>query len=162
MEYRWGHRIIADIPVHLIGPEGVIAAARLRDLSVSGAFVTTAAYVRTLSPIEIVPDYLPGVIRAEASVAAYVVRHTATGFGIEWREPHNETTRLLVTAVSIFPVHEAQTLRAPSRAPLLERRECQVNRSGSSASATMSGLPTTAISADAASRPNSRPAGAPN
>jgi hypothetical protein len=81
-EHRWGTRVVLDTPASLRRIYGLETAARLRDVSLSGAFVETTdrlprfsrIAVRTLSS----PSYW---------IEAWVVRDAADGIGIEWLEP---------------------------------------------------------------------------
>ncbi len=86
MEHRLGTRAPLSLPVRLEKEGRTLAFGRLRNASVSGAYVETSLDVQLLAPIEIVCGWAtPG--RAGTSViAAYVVRVTATGVAVEWHE----------------------------------------------------------------------------
>jgi hypothetical protein len=77
MEHRWGERLSlwADVRVHYCGES---ADGRVRDASLSGAYVET-------------PLRLPSYCRIElefhgVAIPACVVRQNATGVGVEWCE----------------------------------------------------------------------------
>ena len=81
MEHRWGERSLVRAAVRL---HGAIwdAAGYLRDASLSGAFVQTRLQVPAWTRVEL---SLSGT-----RIAAFVVRVTPDGLGIEWCEfaPH--------------------------------------------------------------------------
>jgi hypothetical protein len=99
MEHRWGYRFPTDIPVGITA-RGLNRHGRVRDVSVSGAFVVSSACVPLLSAIEIVADEEAGTSRPGRPVLAYVVRHAEDGFAIEWREPFDEATTCFVSLCS--------------------------------------------------------------
>jgi hypothetical protein len=77
MEHRWGERVLvrAAVRLHCANWD---AAGYIKDASLSGAFVHTRLQIPTWTHIEL---NLSGT-----RVAAFVVRVTAEGFGIEWCE----------------------------------------------------------------------------
>jgi hypothetical protein len=77
MEHRWGERISvrADVRLHCAKWD---AAGHLKDASLSGAFIHTRLLVPAWSQIEL---ELSG-----ERIAAFVVRVTSDGLGIEWSE----------------------------------------------------------------------------
>ena len=99
MEHRWGYRFPTDIPVG-ISARGLNSHGRVRDVSVSGAFVVSSACVPLLSSIEIVPEEEAGRSGAGQPILAYIVRHSHDGFAIEWREPFDEATTRFVSVCS--------------------------------------------------------------
>jgi len=80
MEHRWGKRCRVDLHMSLrVGGETIVA--RVRELSLSGAYLATAVEVgagHSLS-IELAGGELPPVL-------AWVVRRDANGLAVEWQE----------------------------------------------------------------------------
>jgi hypothetical protein len=84
-EIRWGERITVDLPVHLV-PRGADALpGRLRNLSISGAFVETDASFPMRAPLTVALTVPPegGV---NLNLEAVVVRLEPGAIGIEWRD----------------------------------------------------------------------------
>lgn len=86
MEHRWGRRSPADLPVHLVLADGAVAEGRLRNVSVTGAFVETQHFPAMLSPIFVQPNVDESQTLASERLPACVVRHTANGIGLEWSD----------------------------------------------------------------------------
>lgn len=82
MEHRWGTRVELDAPAELATAEGVCTDGRVRDASLSGAFVETTARVPLLSRIALRPLATGG-----SWLDACVVRVAADGLALEWLEP---------------------------------------------------------------------------
>lgn len=78
MEHRWGRRIACGAVARLSVGAGVSGTARLRDVSLSGAFIETALQLPTFAQLTI-------LVR-ETEVQASVVRIEACGVGVEWIE----------------------------------------------------------------------------
>jgi hypothetical protein len=87
MEHRLGTRHAIDLEVYLrTWGSTVLATGRLKDLSVSGAFVSTQLPCRPLLQIavQIVP---PGQSRrSSVPVQGQIVRVDEDGIGLEWDE----------------------------------------------------------------------------
>jgi hypothetical protein len=84
MEHRWGGRLPIDVPVRLIVSSGVIGAGRIRNVSVTGAFLETDLH---LPPLAIVHVESPAFALAHGHArrfSAFVVRHGLAGVGLEW------------------------------------------------------------------------------
>jgi hypothetical protein len=82
MEHRWGQRFSVDIPVHLGCRPAAIGLGRIRDLSMSGAYVTTALRPALFAHVEVTLDF-DGSTQPR-SLTGFVVRHDADGVGVEW------------------------------------------------------------------------------
>jgi hypothetical protein len=84
MEHRWGRRIPCRLYVRLTGGAGVSGAGRLRDVSMSGAFIDTALDLPQLAQVElaVVRDDPP----REITMMASVVRVERDGIAVEWCE----------------------------------------------------------------------------
>jgi hypothetical protein len=86
MEHRWGHRRPCQARVHVSAGGGIVGAARIRDISISGAFLQTSLRLPIYGQI------LVSVLRGDDSTgsvefSATVVRHDPDGVGVEWCEP---------------------------------------------------------------------------
>jgi PilZ domain-containing protein len=86
MEHRWGHRRPCQARVHVSAGGGIVGAARIRDISISGAFLETSLRL----PIH--GQILVSVLRGDGTqhsveFSATVVRHASDGVGVEWCEP---------------------------------------------------------------------------
>jgi len=91
MEHRWGRREHVTIPVRLCWRQRRGAAnGEITNLSVSGAWIRTAAVLPLLMPLEV--DMLTE--EGRSALPAFVVRRSSGGVGIEWREPLQERLRL--------------------------------------------------------------------
>ena len=97
MEHRWGTRVELDAPAELSTTEGVCTDGRVRNASLSGAFVETSARVPLLSRIALRP-----LIAGGSWLDACVVRVEATGLALEWLEP------------GLHPVSALLAMRSPS------------------------------------------------
>lgn len=88
MEHRWGERVAVRRTVELACGSAAPVSGSLENVSVSGAFVRTEGCKPARGPVEVIlgrPDYAAGRGR-DVRLAAYVVRETAAGVGIEWSE----------------------------------------------------------------------------
>lgn len=84
MEHRWGQREDVSIPVRLRWHQRYGAATgEISNISQSGAWIETNAELPLLAPLDV--DMLTAGGRG--AVAAYVVRKSSGGCGIEWSEP---------------------------------------------------------------------------
>ena len=81
-EQRWGTRYELNVPARITTAEGVYSDGRVRNASLSGAFVETAARVPLLSRVALRP-LTPG----SSLLDARVVRVEADGLALEWIEP---------------------------------------------------------------------------
>jgi hypothetical protein len=86
MEHRWGQRRSCRARVRVSAGAGVAATVRVRNVSISGAFLETTLRLPLFSQVDI------AVLRGDGSThgvefAASVVRAEPGGIGIEWCEP---------------------------------------------------------------------------
>jgi hypothetical protein len=89
MEHRCGDRRPANLAVRLILPPEEMLLGRIRDLSLSGAFVQTHRELRPLTRVIVeLQAMLPGLTARAAGrrIEGFVVRNAATGVGIEWSD----------------------------------------------------------------------------
>lgn len=86
MEHRWGQRVPVGMKVRLSCLPYSIGAGRLRDISVSGAFIETNLSVPLLARVHLEVD-LPFAGRTRKhSIPGHVARDAEDGIGIEWLE----------------------------------------------------------------------------
>jgi len=97
MEHRLGSRHVTDVDVYLrTWGSTVSARGRLRDLSVSGAFISTLLPCRPLLhvTVQVVPEGRSR--RSGPLLEGQIVRVAAEGIGIEWAELQPELVAQLV------------------------------------------------------------------
>jgi len=85
MEHRWGCRVPTDVAVRLVLPLGAIGVGRIRNVSVTGAYIETRLSLPLLSLVHI--ELVPPQGTAGGSMrrsSAYVVRQGRGGVGLEW------------------------------------------------------------------------------
>jgi len=87
MEHRCGQRIDTSTDVSLFGHPWARGRGRIRDISMTGAFVQTCLRLPALALLDIelhlnVPD-----ADVTYRIAATVVRTDSDGLGLEWCEP---------------------------------------------------------------------------
>ena len=106
MEHRWGWRLRVDLTARVGDATGQMNIARLRDVSVSGAFLETAAVLRAHTCVDVQFRTHRGSISRPLS--AHVVRSTPEGVAVEWSEfAPREVARLMET-------HPAEPIPMPS------------------------------------------------
>ncbi|HEY4214822.1 MAG TPA: PilZ domain-containing protein [Steroidobacteraceae bacterium] len=84
MEHRCGARYPLDLPVHARTQQGVSAVGSLYEISLSGGFLRTRVAMRPHSRISL--EIIDRDRRTARYLRGRIVRHTSTGFGIEWDE----------------------------------------------------------------------------
>jgi hypothetical protein len=99
MEHRWGARTQLEVPVRVDCGSGLLVLGLIRDASVSGAFLATAARLPLLSCVEVQLVGTQGILE-DSAVSAYVVRRAVDGYGLEWSE--------LAPAAILAQLHEPQ------------------------------------------------------
>lgn len=84
MEHRWGERFAVRMTVELSSGSSLPVAGSLENVSASGAFVRTEERGPPRGPVVVVlRQEISDRVRS-ARLAAYVVRETESGVGIEW------------------------------------------------------------------------------
>lgn len=86
MEHRWGQRRPCRARVGISAGAGITGTARVRDVSISGAFLETALRLPLFSQVAIAVLHDDGAKHALEFTAA-VTRTEPDGVGIEWCEP---------------------------------------------------------------------------
>jgi hypothetical protein len=86
MEHRWGQRREINRFVRLRVRSGSIGFGRIRDVSISGAWIATRLPVTLLSYVQIGFTAMRHGRRTVARIEGLIVRITSHGFGVEWCE----------------------------------------------------------------------------
>ena len=86
MEHRWGRRIACGTRVRLSASVGVGGAGRLRDVSMSGAFIETAVDLPLYARVAITVLHADRESLREVELLANVARVGDDGVGVEWCE----------------------------------------------------------------------------
>lgn len=102
MEHRWGQRLIVDLPAIVELPDRSIVA-RVRDASLSGAYVLTRSGVSQWAHLSLRFVSLLSIL-PERKLNACVVRSDGSGVGIEWTDfAPDEIRELLAHMPSATP-----------------------------------------------------------
>lgn len=115
MEHRWGSRRTISHAVRVRTQGGIMATGVLRNISVSGALLSTDAPLPISGHIEIQMFAKSKVPRPFATAAAHVVRVCPEGFGIEWAELSPPALRFLTEDYS--ESYSTVSTAAPRRLP---------------------------------------------
>jgi hypothetical protein len=86
MDHRWGQRRATNIAVHVIATSGSTGAARVVNVSLTGAYAETSVLLRLNSLVYLAPSLADNSVPGSKRIAANVVRHDAPGVGLEWCE----------------------------------------------------------------------------
>jgi hypothetical protein len=86
MEHRWGERVAVSLTVELSCGSAQAVTGSLENVSSSGAFVRTEGRGPPRGPVEVIFTQRETGRRRSVRVAAYVVRQTDAGVGVEWCE----------------------------------------------------------------------------
>jgi len=87
MEHRWGRRVEADTPVRLTCRPYAVGSGRIRNLSVSGAFIETPLELPLLARVNvIVAEWAEESFSEPDEIVACVVRTDVDGIAVEWCE----------------------------------------------------------------------------
>ncbi|MEO7774103.1 MAG: PilZ domain-containing protein [Steroidobacteraceae bacterium] len=112
MEHRCGDRHPANLPVRLFLSPQEVLLGRVRDISLSGAFVQTWRELPSLSRVFVELRRVNAAGRATRQrIPAYIVRNAATGVGIEWADFAPASVREHWTAVARDAPETSRTAR---------------------------------------------------
>jgi hypothetical protein len=88
MDHRWGQRQATNIAVHVAATSGATGAARVVNVSLTGAYLETSAPLRRHALVYLTPSSSRhNCAGGSRRIAANVVRHDALGVGLEWCQP---------------------------------------------------------------------------
>jgi hypothetical protein len=110
MEHRWGERVEVDIPVQVSVPPHALGTGRIRDISISGAWIVGRFPLAPLARALVVFDLLLAGRHESLPLACYVARVQPDGIGVEWRELSPQILGELMLLAS-----PAQTRTEPAR-----------------------------------------------
>lgn len=97
MEHRWGERLGVDISVGITGQRFFsVRYGRIKNLSMSGAFVDTSFELKPLARVEIHISSPHHSHDNSSIVAAYVTRLSKNGSGLEWCDYAPEIVRKIL------------------------------------------------------------------
>lgn len=86
MEHRWGARVDIDCAARLMLHDGAVGEGRLRNASISGAYIATAVRLAPLTPLNVVLTTGRGAQRRTLELPACVARFDRGGLAVEWRD----------------------------------------------------------------------------
>jgi hypothetical protein len=108
VEQRWGARFRLNTPAELRAPDVLPGGARVRDVSLSGAFIETGARLPMHARVSVRPLCRPG-----QWVDASVVRTESTGMALKWLEPGLRPVSTLMPARRFTNADDATVRRRP-------------------------------------------------
>lgn len=105
MEHRWGERIEVDIPVQVSVPPHVLGTGRIRNISISGAWILGRFNLPPLSRAFVVFELITAGLRESLPIACYVARVRPDGIGVEWHElaPQIVSDLMLLASPPVTP-----------------------------------------------------------
>jgi hypothetical protein len=86
MEHRWGHRREINRFVRLRMRDGLRGFGRIRDVSISGAWISTGLPAKLMSYVEVGFTAIRHGRKIVGRVEGLIVRVAGHGFGVEWCE----------------------------------------------------------------------------
>jgi hypothetical protein len=98
MEHRCGYRRAVSVPVIVRSRAGAIAHAQLCEVSASGSRLVTSLRLPLQTVVMVQFSRHAAGGRFRRTLEAEVVRHTETGFAVEWNEFSPEALRSLYAA----------------------------------------------------------------
>lgn len=101
MEHRWGRRCSVDVPLWLRYQADQRVQGRMRELSLSGAYIITVARAKVGQSLIIELD--AGSTREQTTLAAWVIRQDAQALAIEWQEFAPWPVALILDGGAIAP-----------------------------------------------------------
>jgi hypothetical protein len=113
MEHRWGKRIEVDIPVQVSAPPSVVSSGRVRNISISGAWISGEFTLPPLARAFVVFDFHFAGHQDQLPIACYVTRVRPEGIGVEWRELAPQ----IVSDLMLFAAEPAQPRSADPEVP---------------------------------------------
>jgi hypothetical protein len=86
MEHRWGHRREINRFVRLRMRNGLRGFGRIRDVSISGAWIATGLPAKLMCYVQVGFTAMRHGRKTVARVEGLIVRLAGHGFGVEWCE----------------------------------------------------------------------------
>jgi len=86
MEHRWGQRVPLGLPAHLESEARASGAGRIRDASISGAFIVTDLRLPVFANLNVFVLAGDGAACRAVALPGCVTRVDPSGFAVEWRD----------------------------------------------------------------------------
>jgi hypothetical protein len=96
MEHRWGNRIEIDLEVEIFCFKEPLGHGRMKNVSVSGAFIETDVPLRPMNAIRLIDTGYSKRRGGENYLSGYVSRCTGRGMGLAWWDLAPDCARRLV------------------------------------------------------------------
>ena len=122
MEHRWGERIAVSLTVELSCAGSPPVAGSLENVSSSGAFVRTESRGPPRGPVAVILAQRGAGRGRSVRIAAYVVRESDVGVGIEWCEFAPRAVRELVAGAERARARALPRTRHWARGPNTPRQ----------------------------------------
>ena len=119
MEHRFGERLPARLAVLVRRPQGPAFVGQVRDISSSGALLSSTLHLSVGSRIIVRFDPHETDATPQPDVVAEVVREVAAGFAVEWQELSPPGVRTILRQLAVREAAKRR-LNTPARpeAPL--------------------------------------------
>ncbi|HEY4212603.1 MAG TPA: PilZ domain-containing protein [Steroidobacteraceae bacterium] len=101
MEHRFGERLPARLAVHVSGPRGLTLIGQIRDISSSGALVSSEHRLGVGSRIVLRLDVPEAGAHLETQIVGEVVREVLAGFAVEWQELSPPGVRMILRQLAV-------------------------------------------------------------
>jgi hypothetical protein len=121
MEHRWGERFAVRMTVELSSGSSPPVAGTMENVSASGAFVRTQERGPPRGPVAVILRREIAHRLRSARLAAYVVRETESGVGIEWCQFAPRAIRELMMHGRGAAIDPALRRKSTHRAPSVAR-----------------------------------------
>lgn len=118
MEHRWGQRRQLTLRVNLATSGRPTAVGWLTNISISGAYLTTAGTFSIMNPvtIEVVDPHEGHALPAPLQLPGRIVRHGATGIAVEWEQFASETLAQIIRIATSVTGYRTNATREVSPA----------------------------------------------
>lgn len=113
MEHRWGQRHQMILRVNLATSGRPTAMGWLTNISISGAYLTTAGTFSIMNPvtIEVAEPHEGHALPAPLQLQGRIVRHGATGIAVEWEQFASETLARIIRIATSVPGYRTNATR---------------------------------------------------
>jgi hypothetical protein len=112
MDHRWGQRQAANIAVHVAATSGRTGAARVVNVSLTGAYLETRVPLRLHALVYLAPSSRGNSAGGNKRIAANVIRHDAFGVGLEWCQPLTKGAHIVLLLAMLADGEIESTLAA--------------------------------------------------